>query len=366
MNQTDERFFMERCFTLARQGAGKVSPNPMVGCVIVQNGEIVGEGFHRNFGGPHAEVFALRRAGVKAKGAILYVSLEPCAHFGKTPPCTDKIIHSGISQVVLASKDPNPLVRGKGIERLRAAGIPVTIGICRNEAEQLNEKFFTYMKTGLPFVGIKLAQTLDGRIADLKGNSKWVTSETSRKAVHQLRAEFDAVLVGANTVLLDDPELTVRLVNGRNPVRIVVDGRLSLPVAQKIFHTSLAPTWLLTSTKAVKENIRKVHRLIRQGVRVLPISSAYPIECGRILRTLAAEDISSVLVEGGAVTVDRFLTRSLGDTLYLFIAPKIIGGGMNGITLSAPRSIRNPMLLKMKNISFSGEDACIEAKFNHP
>jgi diaminohydroxyphosphoribosylaminopyrimidine deaminase / 5-amino-6-(5-phosphoribosylamino)uracil reductase len=365
MKSTDEHIFMERCLRLARKGTGNVNPNPMVGCVIVRDGEIVGEGFHKKFGGPHAEVFALKQAGKKAKGAVLYVSLEPCAHRGKTPPCTGAIIQSGIARVVLAAKDPNPLVRGKGIEQLRAAGISVSIGLCQKEAELQNEKFFKCMKSGLPFVGMKLAQTLDGRIADAAGKSKWITSLIARRSVHQLRAEFDSVLVGANTVLLDNPELTVRLVKGRNPVRIVVDGRLSLPVSRAIFNTAPAPTWLLTSTGAVKNNLRKVQKLVLQGVRVLPISSASTINCALILRTLAAEGISSVLIEGGAATIDGFIKHSFVDKLYMFIAPKLLGGGLNGISFQTPRSLRRSINLAMVNVSSAGDDVFLEAKFIH-
>jgi diaminohydroxyphosphoribosylaminopyrimidine deaminase / 5-amino-6-(5-phosphoribosylamino)uracil reductase len=365
MKSTDERIFMERCLRLARKGAGYVNPNPMVGCVIVRHGEIVGEGFHKIFGGPHAEVFALKHAGKKAKGAVLYVSLEPCAHLGKTPPCTEAIIHSGIARVVLATKDPNPLVRGKGIEQLRAAGMSVKVGLCQKEAELQNEKFFKFMKSGLPFVGIKLAQTLDGRIADAAGKSKWITSLTARRSVHQLRAEFDSVLVGANTVSLDNPELTVRLVKGRNPVRIVVDGQLSLPVSRAIFNTASAPTWLLTSTGAVKNNLRKVQKLVLQGVRVLPISSASSINSALILRTLAAEGISSVLIEGGAATIDRFVNHSFVDKLYLFIAPKLLGGGLNGISFQTPRSLRRSINLAVVELSNAGDDVFLEAKFIH-
>jgi diaminohydroxyphosphoribosylaminopyrimidine deaminase / 5-amino-6-(5-phosphoribosylamino)uracil reductase len=361
----DERIFMQRCLRLAQKGAGKVNPNPMVGSVIVRNGEIVGEGFHEKFGGPHAEVFALTRAGKNAKGAALYVSLEPCAHFGKTPPCTDAIIQSGISQVFIATKDPNPLVRGKGIRRLRAAGILVKIGILQDEAELLNEKFFKFMKTGVPFVGIKLAQTLDGRIADGTGRSKWITSKAARKEVHRLRSEFDSVLVGANTVLRDNPELTVRRVKGKNPVRLVVDGRLSLPCTRAIFNTTKVPTWLFTSTKAVKQNIRKVQKFISQGVRVLPISSAFNLNGELILRTLATEGITSVLIEGGASTVEEFVKRSFADKLYLFIAPKVLGGGLNGFFLKSPRSLRSSINLMMTKVSMTGEDVLVEAKFIH-
>ena len=365
MKTSNENVMMQRCLDLARKGAGKVNSNPMVGCVIVRNGRIVGEGYHKEYGGPHAEIFALKHAGKKAKDAALYVSLEPCVHFGKTPPCADAIIQAGISQVVIASKDPNPLVNGKGIRRLRGAGIQVKVGLLQEEAERLNEKFFKFMKTGLPFVGIKLAQTLDGRIADVEGKSKWITSQTARKEVHRLRNEYDAVLIGANTVLHDNPELTVRLVKGRNPVRVVVDGRLSLPISCKIFNTSVAPTWLLTSVKAVKANIQKVQKLVSQGVRVLPVSSAYSINAKSILYTFASEGVSSVLVEGGACTVDKFVNRSLADKLYLFTAPKILGGGLNGFYFKTPNILYKPINLMLTKATSFGEDLLVEAKFIH-
>jgi diaminohydroxyphosphoribosylaminopyrimidine deaminase/5-amino-6-(5-phosphoribosylamino)uracil reductase len=365
MKAFNEKLIMHRCLELARKGAGMVSPNPLVGCVIVRNDKIVGEGYHKKFGGLHAEIFALKRAGKKTKGATLYVSLEPCAHFGKTPPCSDAIIQAGISRVVVASKDPNPLVSGKGIRRLRVAGIQVKVGLFQKEAELLNEKFFKFIKTGLPFVGIKLAQTLDGRIADVAGNSKWITSKTARKEVHRLRNEYDAVLIGANTVLRDNPELTVRLVKGRNPVRVVVDGRLSLPVSRAIFNTSAAPTWVLTSAKAVKLNIRKVQKLVSRGVRVFSVSSAYSIHAESILRALAAEGVSSVLIEGGANTVDGFVNRSLADKLYLFAASKILGSGLNGFCFKSPKLLRKSIKLAMPKVSLVGEDMLIEAKFIH-
>jgi diaminohydroxyphosphoribosylaminopyrimidine deaminase / 5-amino-6-(5-phosphoribosylamino)uracil reductase len=365
MKAFNENIFMQRCLRLALKGAGMVNPNPMVGCIIVRNGKIVGEGFHKKFGGPHAEIFALKHAGKKTKGATLYVSLEPCAHFGKTPPCTDAIIKAGISQVVIASKDPNPLVSGKGIRRLRGAGIQVKVGLLKKEAELLNEKFFKFIKTGLPFVSIKLAQTFDGRIADVAGKSKWITSRTARKEVHHLRNDYDAVLVGANTVRLDNPELTVRFVKGRNPVRVVVDGRLSLPVSRSIFNTTAAPTWLLTSVKAVRANIRKVQKLVLRGVRVLPVSSGYRINADLILRSLAAEGISSLLIEGGAYTVDGFVNRFLADKLYLFTTPKILGDGLNGFSFKTPRHLQKPIKLITTKVSLFGEDVLTEAKFIH-
>jgi diaminohydroxyphosphoribosylaminopyrimidine deaminase / 5-amino-6-(5-phosphoribosylamino)uracil reductase len=219
------------------------------------------------------------------------------------------------------------------------------------------------MKTGLPFVGIKLAQSLDGKIADVAGKSKWITSKTARKEVHRLRSNYDAVIVGANTVLHDNPELTVRFVKGRNPVRIVVDGRLSLPIPQVIFNTTAVPTWLLTSTKAIHANIRKVQKLVSKGVRVLPVSSSYRINEESILRTLAAEGVTSLLLEGGADTVDGFVNKVLADRLYLFIAPKILGDGLDGFCFKTPKLLRKPIKLMMTRVSLLGEDILVEAKF---
>ena len=359
----NEQALMRRCIDIARNGLGKVSPNPMVGCVIVRNGKIVGEGFHRQFGGPHAEIFALYHAGKKAHGATLFVNLEPCAHFGKTPPCADAIVQSGISTVVIASKDPNPLVSSRGIRRLREAGITVKVGVLRKEAELLNEKFFNFMNTGLPFVAIKLAQTLDGRIADIAGLSKWITSEQARKEVHRLRSEFDAVMVGANTVCKDDPELIVRFMKRRNPIRIVVDGRMSLPMSRKIFNTNKAPTWVLTSTTAVKINDSKVQKLVTQGVRVLTVSASRLLPAESILKTLAAEGITSVLLEGGASLIASFIKHSFADALHLFIAPKILGGGLDGIRFDKPLFLHQHVKLRMTNAMSIGDDVLLEARF---
>jgi diaminohydroxyphosphoribosylaminopyrimidine deaminase / 5-amino-6-(5-phosphoribosylamino)uracil reductase len=356
--------FMRRCLDLARKGIGQVGPNPMVGCVIVRNGKIVGEGFHRQFGGPHAEIFAIVKAGRKAHGAVLFVNLEPCAHFGKTPPCADAIIQSGIKKVVIASKDPNPLVNGKGIRRLCEAGITVKTGVLQKEAELLNEKFFKFMKTGLPFVGIKLAQTLDGRIADIAGKAKWITSKRSRKEVHRLRSEYDAVMVGAKTVFKDDPELTVRFIRRRNPVRVVIDGNMSLPASRKIFNTKKTPTWLLTSNVALKKNRIKARKLVTQGVRVFTASTSRELSPESILKTLAAEGISSVLLEGGATLIAPFIRHSFADSLHLFIAPKILGGGLEGIRFDKPRFLDQHLKIKITKLIKIGDEVFLEARFN--
>ena len=221
------------------------------------------------------------------------------------------------------------------------------------------------MKTGLPFVGIKLAQTIDGRIADVSGKSKWITSKAARTEVHRLRSHYDAVLVGAHTVFYDNPTLTVRFVKARNPIRVVVDGHLSLSTTHTIFQTSVAQTWVLTSVRAVKRNIRKVEKLVSQGVRVLPISTNVNIDANTILRTLAAEGISSVLLEGGARTINAFITGFHVDTLFLFIAPKILGGGLNGFVLNPPKLLHNPIGITIKKVSLFGKDILLEANYKH-
>jgi diaminohydroxyphosphoribosylaminopyrimidine deaminase/5-amino-6-(5-phosphoribosylamino)uracil reductase len=331
----------------------------MVGCVIVRDNKIVGEGYHHKFGGPHAEVYALRQAGKKAKDATLFVSLEPCSHFGKTPPCADAIVAAGIKNVCVAMKDPNPLVSGKGIRKLQQAGIKVEVGILKNEAEALNEKFMTFMKTGLPFVAVKIAQTLDGNIADAWGNSKWITSEQSRRVVHQLRSEYDAVMVGARTVELDNPELTVRLVKGKNPIRIVVDGKLSFSASRKIFQTADARTIVVTSSMAMGRNPRKAHQFEKLGVRILAIGSNPKLPPMSILKALSQEHISSVLIEGGSQTIASFLDANVVQKLYCFIAPKILGSGLQGLVRSQKRISE---IIHLKNISYNlfGEDVFIE------
>lgn len=365
MSKLDEKELMLRCFELARKGCGNVSPNPLVGCVIVKNGKIIGNGYHKQFGGPHAEIFALLQARNKAKGATLFVNLEPCAHFGKTPPCVDAIIKSGISNVVIASEDPNPLVSGKGIRRLRENGIQVKCGLLRKEALSLNEKFYKFMRTGYPYVGLKLAQTIDGRIADIKGRSKWITSSHARDYVHCLRSEYDAILVGAKTVLADNSQLTVRTVKRKSPIRIVLDGKLTIPVSKKIFNTHTAPTWIITSSSAIKRNRKKVRLLILKGVRVIDAGISTSIRARKILKILAQEGISSVLLEGGSHTVAEFIDQSLVDKLFLFIAPKIFGDGLEGIKLNNPRLLYKEISITNIDVSIIGSDILLKANFKH-
>lgn len=355
----NERYLL-RCMELASKGVGFVSPNPMVGSVIVRNGRIVGEGYHARFGGPHAEIEALRIAGRKARGATLYVNLEPCSHHGKTPPCVDAIIDAGIKKVVVSSADPNPLVAGRGVRRLRRSGIQVCTGELRNESERLNERFFTFMKTRLPFVGIKAAQTLDGRVTDFRGASKWITSEAARKESHRLRSSYDAILVGSNTASHDNPQLTVRRVKGRNPLRVVLDPRLRLNPSAALFDTRRAGTLVFTSARTMSMRKSAVAKLSHRGVYILGLDKGSPFDLRLILRTLAALGVSSVLVEGGPFTTGEFVQQKLANRLHWFVAPKLLGEGLHALTLKYPLSLKSSIALRDVTLRTIGPDFLIE------
>ncbi len=355
--------YLRRCLELARRGLGAVSPNPMVGCVIVRDGKIVGEGFHRKFGGAHAEIEALRHAGVRADGADLYVNLEPCSHYGKTPPCVDAIIRAGIKRVFVAMKDPNPIVAGKGIRKLRQIGIEVHVGLLSKEAARFNEKFVWYMKTGKPYVALKVAQTLDGYVADSKGRSRWITSINSRKEAHRLRREYDAVLVGAGTVHKDNPQLTVRHVKGNNPVRIVLDGHLRCDPRARVFAVSKARTVVLTSSRALRKQPARASALARQGVEVYGIGEDATISVPQILKVIGRLNISSLLVEGGPTTAGMFLAAGEVQRVYLFLAGKILGGGLKSFPLGSPRPILRPIKIKTIALQQLGSDLLLEGRF---
>jgi diaminohydroxyphosphoribosylaminopyrimidine deaminase/5-amino-6-(5-phosphoribosylamino)uracil reductase len=355
----DERYLL-RCIDLASEGEGFVSPNPMVGCVIVRSGRTVGEGYHARFGGPHAEIAALRIAGRRARNATLYVNLEPCSHHGKTPPCVDAIIDAGIKKVVVCSTDPNPLVAGRGVRRLRRSGIQVSTGTLCKESERLNERFFTFMKTGLPFVGMKAAQTLDGRVTDFRGTSKWITSELAQKEAHRLRSSYDAILVGANTVSRDNPQLTVRRVKGRNPLRVVLDPRLRLTPRAALFDTRRAGTLIFTSARAMSKRKSSVAKLSQRGVYILGLDKGSPLDLRVILRTLAALGVSSVLVEGGPYTMGEFVQQKLVNRLHWFVAPKLLGEGLHTLTLKPPVSLKSSIVLRDATVRTVGKDFLIE------
>jgi diaminohydroxyphosphoribosylaminopyrimidine deaminase / 5-amino-6-(5-phosphoribosylamino)uracil reductase len=333
----DDTKFMRRCLELANKGAGSVSPNPLVGSVIVKDGTIIGEGYHRRYGGPHAEVHAIRdaeRRGASVEGATLYVSLEPCFHQGMTPPCVDLVIGKKLKRVVAAVVDPNPLVKGKSTRKLRRAGIECTTGVLQTEAKRLNAPFFTFVQRERPFIALKTAQTADGFIAHMDGSSKWITNEKSRRHVHRLRASFDAVLVGAGTVIADNPMLTVRDVKGRNPLRIILDGNLKIPVDAAVVTTAKTiPTVIYTATSRTPEKDQKIGIIESHGAAVVQLKAGRSkrIPVAAVLADLAAHQITSVLVEGGADIYHEFLSARAADILFQYIAVKTFGEGIPGI-----------------------------------
>jgi diaminohydroxyphosphoribosylaminopyrimidine deaminase/5-amino-6-(5-phosphoribosylamino)uracil reductase len=326
MNDIDATY-MKLALSLAARGAGWVSPNPMVGAVVVRGGKLVGRGYHRRAGLPHAEVEALRSAGEMARGADLYVSLEPCNHQGKTPPCTQAILLAGVRRVIIATPDPNPQVTGGGAEFLAGRGVDVNVGLLGAEARRLNEAWFHYVNTGRPWVLAKAACSLDGKIATVGGESQWLTGEAARGLGHRLRHRVDAMVVGIGTVLADDPQLTTRRPRGqgKDPIRVVLDSRLRLPLTARLLNLdSQAPTWVATTSQAPPEAIRA---LKARGAQVLVL----PTDAGRVslpslLEELGARQVQSLLVEGGAVTLGAFFDQKLVHQFNFFYAPKILGG----------------------------------------
>lgn len=321
----DHDTYMKLALTLAEAARGQTSPNPLVGCVLVRDGEIVGMGAHLRAGEAHAEVQALRMAGERARGATAYVTLEPCSHHGRTPPCANALIASGVASVVIASSDPNPLVAGRGVARLREAGISVTCGVCEEEAKRLNEVFFTYITKKRPFVTSKTAMTLDGKVATQTGSSRWITGEAARLDVHRMRHEHDAILVGVGTVIADDPQLTTRLPEekGRNPVRIVLDTALRTPETARMLTDGEAPVWVFTTDRADQAK-RTV--LESMGVRVFSTGMTQRVHIETMLGILGEEGITSLLVEGGSEVNASFLAAGAVDKLVTYVAPKLVAG----------------------------------------
>lgn len=323
--KTDDMRFMRAALRAAQRGVGRTHPNPPVGAVVVRRGRIVGVGYHRRAGAAHAEVMALEHAGAAARGATLYVTLEPCNHHGRTPPCTQAVLAAGIRRVVVGSIDPNPRVTGSGRHFLEKAGVAVSCGVRQTECDALLAPFRKHVTLGLPWVTLKLASSLDGRIATASGDSCWISSPASRAYVHRLRDQHDAVLVGAETVRRDDPQLTCRRRGGRNPLRVVVDGALNLPLQAHVVRESRqVPTLVLTSHKAPAT---RVAALRAAGVEVVRCRArGGRIAMLDVLRTLARRGLLSVLVEGGASIASQLLRARLVDELLLFLAPKLIGG----------------------------------------
>jgi diaminohydroxyphosphoribosylaminopyrimidine deaminase/5-amino-6-(5-phosphoribosylamino)uracil reductase len=354
-------FYMKRALKLARKGEARVSPNPMVGAVIVKENRIIGEGYHENFGGNHAEINAILRSSEPIDGSTIYVTLEPCTHYGKTPPCVDRLISLNPARVVIGALDPNPLVSGKGINVLNQHGIETTVGVLEDACKDLNERFFKFIQTRIPFVTLKFAQTIDGRIATASGHSQWISSLPSRRFAHRLRSIHDAVLVGVGTVMADNPELTVRLARGRNPVRIIVDSHLRIPLhANVLKHQGTAKTIIATTRGA---NLEKRTILMDMGVDVMLIDedSRHRIDMNSLLTELGKKEISSVLVEGGAAVITTILRQELADRAVIIIAPKIVGKGIEAVGDMGIERIDNALALSVKRIIRKGDDLIIDA-----
>ena len=352
---------MQRALELAAKAKGRTSPNPMVGAVIVKGHRIISEGYHKKSGTPHAEAVALRKAGSKAKGTTMFVTLEPCCHTEKrTPPCTKAIIESGIKKVIVATTDPNPRVSGKGIKELRAAGIETEVGILGPDARSLNETFNKFIIKKEPFVVLKIAQSLDGKIATAKGESKWITGKTARKHVHQLRNDLDAVMVGIGTVRKDNPSLDCRIRRGRNPYRIIVDSSLRIPLSSKVLAYSDNKTIIATTGKASK---KKIKQLITHGARVLVIKSkAGRVDLKALLKELGKLDITGVMIEGGSSIASSAISTGMVDRVMFFVAPKIIGGSdaIPSIGGESPFLLKNAIKLKDLRATAAGDDILIE------
>ena len=312
---------MKRAIALARRGLGHTSPNPMVGCVIVKGGKVIAEDWHKFCGSAHAEVGALKKAGARARGATMYVTLEPCSHWGRTPPCVEAILKAGIRKVVVPMADPNPVNNGKSLRILRAKGIKVVTGVCEKEARALNSAFIKYITTGRPFVTAKTAQTLDGKIASGKGDSKWITAGATRAFARKKRDEFDAILVGINTVLADDPRLNAP---SKRLWKVVVDSKLRTPERARIFSGAGRGQVIIAATEAAPK--ARVLRLQKRGARVIICPARKgQVDLKWLFKELAKIGIASILIEGGAAVIGSALKARLVDRLYEYIAPKIVG-----------------------------------------
>lgn len=351
---------MKRVLRLAEKGRGRTSPNPMVGAILVKRGKVVGQGYHAKAGEDHAEIIALRRANKNAKGATLYINLEPCTHYGKTPPCAPRVIEADVKRVVIGMKDPNALIRGKGVDTLRKAGLDVRVGVLEAECRRLNEAFCKYVLAKEPFVILKVASTLDGKIATREGDSKWISGEISRRFVHKLRDQVDGVLVGIGTVLRDNPMLTTRIKGTRDPYRIILDSRLKIPEEANVFGDFPQRVIILTTDSAPAD---KVERLRKRGIRILILESKEGrVDLKVCLSKLAEIGIMTLLVEGGNEVNGAFLDERLIDKLLLFLSPRLIGDGQ-APGIFGGRGVPNlqeAVLLREMKVKRIGEDLLLE------
>lgn len=346
--------YMRLALELAANATGRTSPNPLVGAVVVKDNRVVGCGWHRKAGTPHAEVHALRQAGELARGAEVYVTLEPCSHYGKTPPCAKALIEAGVKSVYAALLDTNPMVAGRGFKMLKEAGIEVEYGFLEEEARRQNEVFLKWIEHKTPFIALKTAMTLDGKIATASGQSQWITNEKSRAYGYKLRDIYDGIMVGINTVIEDDPQLTARVEGGQNPVRIVVDSNLKISVNAKIITDKLAPTIIATTENAPQEKKAELEAL---GIKVLTIDKDEDnhVDIKKLLVALGELNICSILVEGGGTLHGSLVQHKLVDRVYFFIAPKIIGGAQAKNPVMGKGILNLQDALQLENIEIKQE-----------
>ncbi len=367
LGSMDDRYFMRRALSLAARGQGYVAPNPMVGALVVQSGKVVGRGYHRAVGQPHAEVEALEDAGPASRGATLYVTLEPCNHTGRTPPCTQKILQAGIRRVVMAMRDPNPHVDGGGTDFLRRQGLQVTCGVCEAQARRLNEVFVKYVTTGRPFVMLKCAATLDGQIATRSGDARWISGEASRRYVHELRHMADAILVGIGTVLADDPSLTTRLEGGvhgrpgRDPRRIILDTHLSIPETARVLRQASDSDTLIVVGPGVSAEKRARLTATGAGIIESPLKDGW-VDLQALMEQLAQRSITSLLIEGGGRVCASALKAGVVDKIFFFFAPKLLGGS-DGVPICHGPGValmRDALPVKDMTVKRFGDDVLIE------
>lgn len=353
--------YMKLAIEIAKKGVGWVNPNPMVGAVIVKEGRVIGQGYHKCYGGNHAEVNAFENLCENPEGGTIYVTLEPCSHYGKTPPCVDKIIKNKISKVVIGALDPNPLVVGNGIKVLEEAGIEVVTGVLEEECKKLNEIFMKYIVCKKPFVVLKTAMTLDGKIATESGESKWITSEEARREVHKSRNKLASIMVGVDTVIKDNPELTCRLEDGRNPIRIIVDSKLRIPMDAKVVVDKLAETIIATTEFADKDKILFLEKL---GVKVIITKSKNGrVNLQSLMIKLGELNIDSVFLEGGSTLNFSALEENIVDKMQVYISPKIIGGEKSKTPVGGKgiKKLRDAIMLENTTVRYIGTDLLIEA-----
>lgn len=355
----DEKY-MDLALELAEKGRGYVNPNPMVGAVVIKDGEIVGKGWHKFYGGPHAEVYALDEAGEKAEGATIYVTLEPCSHFGKTPPCAEKIKKMKIKKCVIACLDPNPIVAGRGKKILEEAGIEVVVGVREKEAKELNKVFMKYITEKNPYLFLKCAITLDGKIATNERDSKWITNEKSREKVQFLRHEYMGIMVGINTLINDNPRLTARIENGVNPFRIVVDPHLRTPLESNFVNMADDNKSIIVTSKENEKN-DKITELENKNVKIIYMEG-YDFSVHEILKKIGELKIDSVLLEGGSYLISKAFKENRIDGGEIFIAPKILGGGLPFIDGFDFKEIKD--CFHLENVKFNVYDDNISVEFH--